>query len=98
LIFRKRILILINRRILTEDEILNRIVSLLLTAVVVFIALSLLGVIIYAGIFIFLGIIFYMLVITIKNEFCKHKCKRKIDVSRVIDMGEVEIIIPNKDE
>ena len=77
---------------------MNKIVSLLLTAGAVFVVLALLGFVLYAGIFIFLGVVIYLLIMTIKDEFFKSKCRRKLEDSRIIEMGEVEIIPPEKDK
>ena len=77
---------------------MNKIVSLLLTAGAVFVVLALLGFVLYAGIFIFLGVVIYLLIMTIKDEFFKPKCRGKIEDSRIIEMGEVEIIPPEKDK
>lgn len=85
-------------RTFVKDEILNKIISLLLTAGAVFVVLALLGFVLYAGIFIFLGVVLYLLIVTIKDEFFKRKYRRKIEDSRVIDMGEVEIILPEKNK
>ena len=60
--------------------------------------LALLGFVLYAGIFIFLGVVIYLLIMTIKDEFFKSKCRRKLEDSRIIEMGEVEIIPPEKDK
>lgn len=77
---------------------MNRIISLLLTAGAVFVVLALLGFVLYAGIFIFLGVVIYLLIMTIKDEFFKPKCRQKIEDYRVIEMGEVEIIPPEKNK
>lgn len=77
---------------------MNKIVSLLLTAGAVFVVLALLGFVLYAGMFIFLGVVIYLLIMTIKDEFFKPKCRRKLEDSRIIEMGEVEIIPPEKDK
>ncbi len=77
-------------------SVLNRVISLLLSAVAVFVLLSVLGFVVYAGIFIFLGVVLYLLVVTVKDEFFKQKNKQRIETSRIIDMGEVEIIPPEK--
>ena len=87
-----------KRRTLVKDETLNRIVSLLLTVLAVFIVLALFGFVLYAGIFIFLGVVLYLLVMTIKDEFFKCRHKQKIEAPKVIDMGEVEIIPPQKNK
>ena len=60
--------------------------------------LALLGFVLYAGIFIFLGVVIYLLIMTIKDELFKPKCRRKLEDSRIIEMGEVEIIPPEKDK
>ena len=60
--------------------------------------LALLGFVLYAGIFIFLGVVIYLLIMTIKDEFFKSKCRRNLEDSRIIEMGEVEIIPPEKDK
>lgn len=70
----------------------------MLTAGAVFVVLALLGFVLYAGIFIFLGVVIYLLIMTIKDEFFKSKCRRKLEDSRIIEMGEVEIIPPEKDK
>ena len=85
-----------KRKNFIKDEILNRIVSLLLSAVVVFVVLALFGFVLYAGIFIFLGIVLYLLLVAIRDEFFKCKSKRKIRAHKIIEMGEVEIIPPQK--
>lgn len=70
----------------------------MLTAGAVFVVLALLGFVLYAGMFIFLGVVIYLLIMTIKDEFFKPKCRRKLEDSRIIEMGEVEIIPPEKDK
>ena len=77
---------------------MNKIISLLLTAGAVFVVLALLGFVIYAGIFIFLGVVIYLLIMTVKDEFFKPRCRRKLEDSRIIEMGEVEIIPPEKNK
>ena len=79
-------------------NVVNRIISLLLTAIMIFVVLSILGFVFYAGLFIFLGIVLYLMIATIKEELFKRRARKMIDTPKVIDMGEVEIILPQKDK
>ena len=77
---------------------MRRVASLLFTAAAILVFLMLLGVAVYIGVFAFLAIAIYFLVVGIKDEFFKkHHKPRNGDEnyeSGVIDMGEVEIISP----
>ena len=77
-------------------RILNRLISLLITAGAVVVFLFLFGFIIYAGIFIFLFLGMYMLISYIRHKFIWHKYQKENEEPQIIRMGEVEIIPPQK--